>query len=262
VISLFIFFWFAPTNTAKVIAFIIPPLAILCGINYWLLIRRHGWYLQKFFRFFSILAALLAFSAVAFYLLPETWISHTQFIVGDLSFRKDFVFGVCEATLGFCVALCAIILSRKSLHLYVHILLLATSVTLSFWALQVPYRISKSQKIDLGEAFAKAIRTDLKLSGNEPLPLSVTVFKGPHIRGLYAPCIYMGGKVKKIYSIASLPDTPETIYMIATQFPASKNRTWEYVTSKEKPLIYKKTRLYILKGKSTKVEQLKNNEAS
>lgn len=263
VISLFLLFWFAPTNTAKVIAYIVPPLAILCGINYWLLIRRHGWYLQKFFRFFSILAAVFALSGIAFYLLPESWVLPLKSIVGDLSFRNDFiVFGLCEASLAFFVALLALILSRKSLRLYAHILLLATSVTLSFWALHIPYLISKSSKIDLGEAFAKDIRTDLKLPKGAPLPSNITVYKGLHISGLYAPCIYMGAKVKKIHNVNSLPYTPRTIYMIATQFPVSKNRTWEYVTSKDQPLIYKKTRLYIFKGKLANAERLKESEKS
>ena len=263
VISLFILFWFAPTNTSKVVAFIVPPLAILCGINYWLLIRRHGWQMRKFFRFFSILAAVFAVLAIAFYLLPESSVSFLKSIVGDMSFRSSFkvkIFGIIEASLAFVVAVSAVVLSRKSLRVYVQILLLAVSISLSFWSLHIPYRSAKARKRELGAAFAKTIIGDLKLPENSSFPSNLIVFKGPHIRGLYAPCIYMGGKVKKTYSVDSLPDSPDTIYMIATQFPVSKNRTWEYVTLKEKPLVYKNTRLYILKGKRTNVKSLKESD--
>ncbi|NOY74937.1 MAG: hypothetical protein GXP32_03995, partial [Kiritimatiellaeota bacterium] len=86
--------------------------------------------------------------------------------------------------------------------------------------------------------------------------------KGPHILGLYGPCIYLGAKVKKVRNIASIPDTPDSIYMIATQFPVSTKRIWEYVTPKEKPLVYKKTKLFILKGKRVKTERINKKENS
>lgn len=221
--------------------------------------------MHKFFRFFSILAAVFALSGIAFYLAPDSLIASLESIAGDMSFRSSFkikMFGICEASLAFIVAVSAIILSRKSLRVYTHVLLLSVSVSLSFWALHIPYRNSKIRKRELGTAFAKAIRGDLKLSDNTPFPSNLVVFKGPHIRGLYAPCIYMGVNVRKAHSVDSLPDSPDTIYMIATQFPVSKNRTWEYVISKANPLIYKKKRLYILKGRRSKTERLDAPEKS
>ena len=260
VISLFIFFWLAPTNTAKVIGYIIPPLAVLCGINYWLLIRRHGHQIHNLFRILSLAAAAFALLGVAFYLLPDAWLSLAQSAIGDLSFRKSnsiFIFGICESTMAFCLALTAFFLSRKSLRVYAHVLMFSVSISMIFWALHIPYRAVQTTKKDLGAKLAATLREDLKLPDDTPLPSDLVVYKGPHILGLYGPCIYMGAKVRKIRSMKSLPDSADTVYMIATQFPVSKKRIWEYVPSKENPLIYKKTKLYLLKGRNVNSEKSK-----
>jgi 4-amino-4-deoxy-L-arabinose transferase-like glycosyltransferase len=256
VISLFFFFWIAPTSTAQTTAYIIPALSILCGINYWLLIRRHGIQLRRLFRFFSLTAVVFAAGGIVFYLLPASWLSPIKPLAGDLSFRNSsMLFGICESVLALLAALTAFVLSRKSLRIHTHVLLLSTSVSLIFWALHIPYRVAQTTKSDLGHDFAAVIKKNLGIQNNAPLPSDLVVFKGPHIVGLFGPCVYMGATVKKVRSIASIPDEPETVYMIATQFPVSKKRIWEYVSSKDNPLVYKETNLYILKGRRVKTDK-------
>ena len=263
VISLFFFFWLTPTNTAKVVVYFVPALAILCGINYWLLIRRHGRQIQAGLKYFSIAAAVFALIALLFYLLPASALAPLRPTIGDLAFKNsNTLMGFCEASFALCIAISIFFLGREKLRIHTQMLLLSMSVAFCFWALHIPYRISQTTKKDLGAAFALVISKDLKLSKEAPFPSDLTVFKGPHILGLYGPCIYMGAKVKKVRSISAIPDERESVYMIATQFPVSKKRIWEYVTPKEAPLVYKNTKLFILKGVRVKTNETDRTDGS
>ena len=255
VISLFFVLCFSPFTDARDEIFLAPAMAVMCGINYWLLVRRHGHQIHKILRFLAIISLISGVGVILFYLTNFPWDWKLDFIPKNLSFRvTNKNYGLFLAGLSVALAAYAIIASKKRLLVFSHALLLITSATLIFWAVIIPFRSTNKRDVVMGQAFASAIKKDLHINTKEEFPKDFVVYKGPGILGLKAPCIYMKTKVKKIHKLKKLPKDKKIVYMIGTDFPVSGNRTWTNITpiqnqeSKELPFIYNDTRFYIFKG--------------
>lgn len=261
VISLFFLFWLTPFFDTRSIACLAFPLSVLCGMNYWLIIRRHGTTLHKFLRTYSILCIPAAILGIAFYLLPASLLNSLPLLPnGSLDFRTANMFpGLAQLSAALIIAVVLITLSNKNkLKVFEHALGASVITALFFWSLNAPYKALKNDKRQLGEAFATALRHDMRLPDDTPFPKDLVVYKAPDIVGLYAPCVYMGTPVIKIHSLDALPNDSKTVYMIALKFPVSGERSWEYLTPKtpesgtSDPFDYKKSkykaRLHLLKG--------------
>ena len=254
VISLFFLLWISPATDARDFIYIGPPLAVLCGINYWLLVRRHGHQLGTLFRFFLYLCAALSAGIIIFYLLPTSVLVRIPYLKGNIAFHDiNRQRGVIQSALALLVALLAI-RSHEKRPLYSHIIMISVSVGLCIWAVHIPYRQLHSEKRRLGTAFANAIKEDMHLSPSENLPDSLTVFKGPGIIGFYAPCIYMNTKVKKVHKISEIPEDLDPVYMIVIKYPKSTERKWDYIPDGKKPFVYGDENFYIIKGTKIKKE--------
>jgi len=238
VISIFFLLWltpfFDPPRSVAVLAF---PLAVLCGMNYWLLIRRHGRWLHGVLRHISYGCAALAAGGVVFYLLPVEWLEKIPYLEGRVGFHDhNFVAGVVQALAALLLALTAAHLSKNNRsRIFEHVLCVSVALALCFWSLHAPYRAMKCEKKRLGYAIATTLKKDLGISQDAPLPDDLRLYKGPGIVGLYAPCVYTGAQVKKIHSLDALPVDKEVVYMLALEFPVSGNRSWEYLSPKNPP---------------------------
>lgn len=262
-ISLFFLLWLGPFIDSRVMIFLAPPLSIMCGINYWLFIRRHGHQIHKVLKFLSYSTIVIGLMIILFYATSFPWSLDFGMMPENLEFRDSYkCLGILQAVIAISLSVTAIVLQRKNLQVYMHILMICVAFGLCFWAVNIPYKSQDHDKKALGTAFAAVLKKDLGLIENEPFPKDFVVYKGPGILGLYVPCVYTGAKVKKIHSLDELPDNKDVVYMITTEYPVSNKRSWDYVTPKdiisgaEDPYIYSETRFYILKGK--KLEQLKD----
>lgn len=180
--------------------------------------------------------------------MPASLLENITLLEGKIGFRKDNEFmGLIQAAFALIIALIAIRYPKNKLPVYATILMICISGALCFWAIHIPYRKRHTEKKDIGTAFASALKKDLNLTEEQQLPEDLTIFKSPDISGLYAPCIYMGVKVKKIQQLSELPDDIDPLYMIVTKFPVSTKRSWIYIT-KGSPHIYKREKIFILKG--------------
>ena len=250
VISIFFLLWLSPTTDARDFIYIAPPLAILCGINYWLLVRRHGYFLHTLFRYFLYLTIAIATVIIIFYFLPDSILLQMPYIKEkNIAFRTgNTIAGILQAAIALIITLIVLRFKKGTVPIYANILFICLGGALCFWAVHIPYRKQHTEKKDLGTAFRNILKEDLHIAKSGQLPKDLTVFKGPGIKGFYAPCIYMGTRVKKVHKLTELPDNLDTIYMITRKFPVSAKRKWVYVTPKEKPHIYKDDKFYILKG--------------
>lgn len=261
-ISLFFLLWLGPFMDSRDLIFLAPPLSIMCGINYWLFVRRHGHQIHKFLKVLSFCSMALGLLIILFYATPFPWSFKIQILPENLEFRNSYkLCGILQALIATVISLMAIILVRRRLQVYLHILMICMAIGLCFWAVNIPYKSQDQDKKVFGQALALALKKDLGLKEDEPIPENTVVYKGPGILGLYVPCLYMGAKVKKIHSLDQLPENQDLVYMITTQYPVSNKRSWDYVTPKdiiseaENPYIYSETRFYILKGKKLKKEK-------
>lgn len=258
VISLFFFLWFSPFTESRDMIVLAPPLAILCGINYWLLVRRHGLQLHAMLRYFLYAAVALSSGIIIFYIMPASILEKIPFLEGKIAFRKNNEFmGLIQAAFALIIALIAIQYPKNKLRVYATILMICISGALCFWALHIPYRKRHTAKRDIGAAFASALKKDLNLTDKQPLPDGLVIFKEPP--GFYAPSIYMGVRVQKIYNLTELPDDIDPLYMIFTKFPVSTKRSWEYIDP-EKTHIWRREKIFILKG--TRIKKEKENPSN
>jgi hypothetical protein len=255
VISLFFMLCFSPFTDARDEIFLAPAISVMCGIHYWLLIRRHGHQLHKFLKFLSLFSLIAGIGVILFYLTNFPWSLKLHFIPKNLSFREIYkIHGLLMGALAIIISTYTIITSKKQLMVFAHALLVITAATLIFWAIIIPYRSSNKRDVIMGEAFAKAIKKDMSISNQKNFPQNFIVYKGPGILGLVAPCLYMNAKVKKIHKLEDIPENKENVYMIGTDFPVSGTRTWTNITPRRNkssdisPFIYKNTRFYIYKG--------------
>jgi len=256
-ISLFFLLCFSPFTDARDEIFLAPALSVLCGINYWLLIRRHGHQLHRYLRIFAYCSAVVAIGIIFFYLTDFPWKLDISFIPSELSFRsKNFGEGLLQAFLSLVCAIFVIISSKRGLHVFSHALFVSVSAALIFWSVIIPYRSTHNRDKEMGKAFATVLKKDIHLKQSVPFPSDLVVYKGPGILGLVAPCLYMDTKVRKIHKIEDIPEAQNIVYMIGTDFPVSGNRTWINITPRSKtdskdsenPFVYKNTRFYIFKG--------------
>lgn len=261
VISIFFLLWVAPFFDApRSMAALALPLAVLCGMNYWILARRHGGKIHKVLAVLSYVCAALAAGGVVFYVLPVNLLEKIPRLGKYLGFHDaNFKIGIVQSAAAFLLALTIARLSvKKRLKVFEHVLGISVVLALCFWSLHAPYRALKNEKRRLGQAVAKALKTNLKLPADKPLPKTLVLYEGPGIVGLYAPCVYTGVPIRKIHSLDALPPDKKTVYMLALRFPVSGNRSWEYISPKnpkpndDDPFSYKykrkRVRFHLLKG--------------
>ena len=260
VISLFFLLWLSPSIDAIDFIYIAPPLSILCGMHYWLLVRRHGHALHLLFRYCLYAVMLVSAGIILFYILPDSILEQLPYITQkqiDSRAGNTFI-GLLQAALALLVTLTIVRIPTTKIPVYAHVLLICVAGALCLWATNIHLRKQSKPKTTLGHELKELLQAELKIPEDQELPKDLTVFQGPDIKGFYAPCIYMGARVKKIHKLSDLPEEVETVYMITTTFPAFAKREWDYLTPTEQPITYKKETLYILRG--VKINDKDKNE--
>lgn len=198
-----------------------------------------------------------------FYILPDSLLLKAPYITAKhLGLRNGNTFlGMLQAALALLITLILLRIPKNKIPVYAHVLLLCVAGALCLWSTSIHLRTQSTPKKDLGYQLKKHLQTELNIPENQELPKDLVVFQGPDIRGFYAPCIYMGARVKKIHKLSELPEDMNTVYMITTTFPASAKRKWDYIIStKRNPVTYKNETLYILKG--VKINEKEKDEKS
>ena len=242
-ITLFFVLWLSPGTNARDITLLAPPLSILIGINYWLLVRRHGWQLQWLFHYLSYVMVLAALVLALFYTLPPAcWTSFIPF-KGNLSFQSlphYVTLGWIYSSLLLAIGV-YLLWAGFRFYVWERIFLISVASMLFLWGSLYPYKAQENTKRELGRILKDAL--------NSSFSSGIVVYKDMRISGLYGECYYMGCKIKKLRSYKELPKREHEVFVLSTEVPALPDRTW--VNLLPARASYRDTRICLWKGTLT-----------
>ncbi len=230
-----------PMSRGRDILFLAPTFAILAGLNYEIVVRRHGNMLCTLMRWFSGGLFFLAAGAFLFNLLPVSTLRQLFFLKEVyLAARTGApsLSNLVEALIAIICAAAAYLLAFRKRSVWLIILLFFTSLMLCFWSVVNPYRASQRSRSETGLAFRKAF-------GNS-WSRNTVLYKDSAISGLYTECYYLGANVRTIPFSATAPIRDKELFLLSVSSiqPPDTSRTWV----KALDIIYKNQNLYIWKG--------------
>lgn len=239
--SLFFVFWIMPETEWRQIAILATPLSILTGIHYWLLVRRHGYFLHNLLKTLSYSALFSAIFIIVFYLVPEKSIEDIFIPEFGFGFHTTHrIMGLIQASAAVLTTLFILRGLRKGgIPVWFHAVSMIMAFSLCYWSFVAPYQALEVENRPLAQAIRKAI-------GEENMQ-NITIYKEPKMAGLYSMGIYLDCKIRKLKeSYNELPPKEKTVYLLGTQYPSFPQREWEYLNIK--PFEYKGHRLHLWKG--------------
>jgi len=217
--GIFFALWLMPNFEARSILLLIPPVAILIGINYGLFIRRYGRHFPKFYNYFGWLAILCAGVVMGFYFGPEKWVVSVASFSRGIAFRELASSQInAYVAAGLMVLIGIILIFYRKIQIWIVIMFVGCVPGLFLWSIIIPYKAQAHGKQLLGKQLRDILQEE-NVSANE------VIYKSA-IKDLYGECYYMGYQVKKIYSLKELPKFKEVIYVISTDYPQVPSREW------------------------------------
>lgn len=218
----FFLLWAGPLDDSYAMMILVPPLAMMTGLNYELAVRRYG----NFYRRLSNVAAgiLLPFSGVAllvFFLLP------TDFFIGffDLERSLDFSDNPGRTVLGVTSGLMLLVVGaalwklREKPPIWCYWLIIACAPLLIYSNVVLPYQALDRPRQLRGELLKHVLR-------QENIPQNSVIYKYD-LYDLYSESVYMNYPVQKIDSLTALPKSEvQTVYVFSKSFPNLPERTW------------------------------------
>ena len=243
--SLFVFLWLNPFTETRDAIILIPPIAILAGTNYWLVVRRNGIGLHKLLNIITIVLFILIVTVFLLYWIPYSWWHaftilkwiHSSFLSNGISFFSNFfLWGVIQSGLGIIIGLYLLIMYKRKLSIYSHALGACLIFMLGFWSLTYPYRSLS----DDGKSAASSIIKSLGENYNH----NMTLYKGSQISNIYALGCYLGCNIKKLNNLNDLPSNKKAVFLLSLSSPIHPSRQWEKISE----IYYKDTKLFLWKG--------------
>lgn len=229
VYSLFYFFWIIPASDSKVLLPLIGPAAILLGMNYELLIRRHKRQLRILpLALSGIAAAGIIATAVTGVLL------RLQKISWQVPTSMLLLSGGCMLAAAGLVT--AIWFARRKAPVWLLVAGSAMALQLTVaGSIQVYNHLYNSHSRD----FARSFSADL--------PTGVTVYEIIPGHDLYpSECYYLDRRVVRINDIAGLPIGVQSVYVLGRhRMPISPFYEWHELSDIKE---YKKIKLRLWKG--------------
>ncbi len=230
--SIFFFLWFYPFTDPRDYCILVPPLAILAGMNYWLLVRRLGFQLHRILKILAVTGLVFAVSVLLFYALPPT-IWKTWFGGILQFFPADKLFDVREANRmtglvfsGASILILAYVIKKAPLKctVWLHSLLIICSIALLYWASMYPYQSHEKRQRNLARHVRSAMGEDYQVGmtiykmteGLFPLCTYLQCSKDPTFPFL---CKYDKISIKRIGEIKELEQINSEIYVFSTVYP-------------------------------------------
>jgi hypothetical protein len=241
---LFCMMWVNPYFSSRDLLILVPPLALLTGHHYALLVRRHGAMLHRFIKQLALLGVAAAAGIMLFYIVPlELWQDLPLSI--DLTFRGSFRWAGL-ALAGLSLGIASFLALKPGRHpVWVHLLGLCVVGMLVYWALFDPYRAQDREKERLGMDIRNQLIHDLGLAPGDDLPGDLVVFKGPRTSGLYNEGGYLGCPIRRLTRLQDLPAEANVVYLLCVNVPVHPARQWGNPLMKTN---YSDRRLYLYKG--------------
>ena len=218
----FFLLWVIPLDEAHDWIILVPPLAIMTGLNYELAVRRYG---NLYRKLGNICAAVLLPGAgivlLAFFLLPLEIFNRLFVFESPLDFRWEFGRMVLGTVSGSMLLIVALILwrLREKPPIWSYWLMIALAPMLVYSNIVQPYQSQDNPRLVRAEVLRNALEQDGAKNG-------VLLYKYD-LHDLFTEAVYMKNPVQKITSWNNLPgaDVP-VVYVFATSFPDHAERSW------------------------------------
>ena len=219
----FFFIWIIPLDEVRVWIILIPPLAVMTGLNYELAVRRYGNIFRKLGNIFA--AVLLPGAGVlllGFFLLPSEAITDVMLLLErPLDFSDNFGRTVLGVVSGAALLLLALRLwqMREKPPIWCYYVIIALAPLLVYYNIVQPYQNQERPRYERGEILKTALQQD----GAE----NIQIIYKYNIHDLFAESVYINKAVCKINSLAMLPQAEvQTVYLLAPSFPDCAERNW------------------------------------
>lgn len=241
-----------PMTRGRDILFLAPPLSILVGLNYWIVVRRYGDRFLMLFQLMGYLLILTSAGLLAYIMMPQEMIQSLPWIPARLlPYRVDNIyrlFSGSELGLSLILGVLGVILCRNRRKVWVTWLVLFCSSMLVFWAVVNPFRAQDRSRSELGKLMRNAI-------GDRYTP-EMVIYKDTDLTGLYSETFYMGIPIRTINDKNYQSDDEQTVYLITAKAPVMADRYWSRLLS----TVYKDQRLYLWEGELKEEDESTNDE--
>lgn len=228
-----------PFSRARDILYLIPVFSLLAGLNYQIVVRRHGNAMCRILQWAAAAAFLISIGTLVFELLPE-WILQRIPFMTRIDFDSGILVWSCllETSLGILFAGSAYFLASKKSCIWLTAVLVFTAGVLCFHSIVIPRKAMQRSRRDMGLAFRDALGKSYRKD--------MTVYKDSDISGLYPECHYLGTRIRTIQFSNTDELKEREIYLLSPSSiqPPDSSRTWTRVMD----VVYKKQNLYIWKG--------------
>lgn len=229
-----------PFTKARDILYLLPLFALMTGLNYGIVVRRHGDRLCRMLRWTAAAVFLLCAGAFLFVALAASPLPPAAFLKNYLEFlrRVPLMPGLIKTAAGMACAATAYVLALRKQQIWLIMVLFFTSGMLFFWGVIHPFRATQRSRSNLGTAMRRALGPAWKKE--------LTVYKDAAISGLYPECYYLGTRIRTIpFANTGKLDGKEVYLLSASSIqPPDPSRSW----SKILDVIYKGKNLYMWKG--------------
>lgn len=240
-----LFFWFNPVTESRDMLLMVPVLATLTALDYWIVVRRYGERLCKVLFWVSICFFVAGTVGILFYVLPENELKEILHDAFDLSFLHSsslwnvpFFLSLVSVATSFAAWLS--VAGKKHRCVWLSLLFLFCSMMAVFWAFTVPFRCAGHVKKETAMTLRRAL-------GKENYDPEMIVYLDGRISGLYDVGYYLGTKIRKVRSAREMEkNTEKELYVISARNmpPGDPLRTWSRLAE----VRYQNENLYLWKG--------------
>ena len=232
---------FNPFSKARDILYLVPVFALMAGVNYAIVVRRHGQMLCRVLRWAAGVAFLCCAGVLGYEVLMVTPLNRLAFlktILPDGGLELPLLSSLLEAAGGLLIAGAAYLGSCRKERIWLLTVLVFTSGVLCFYAATSPRRAAQRSRSEMGLAFRRSLGRSYRKD--------MVVYKDSSISGLYQECYYLGTEIRTIPFGATGELKDPEIYLISGSSiqPPDSSRTWSRIMD----AVYKKQNLYMWKG--------------
>ena len=230
-----------PFSRARDIMYLLPAFSLLAGMNYDIVVRRHGAVMCKVLRWTAVVIFCIAVGLLLFQLAPVSLIDRLPVLkklysesFPDLPQTGSMV----EVLLAALIAAAGYLATFRQRTVWLITLLLFTAGSLCHSSVVLPRRAAQRTRSEMGAAFRQAIGPSFRPD--------MTVYKDDAISGLYPECHYLGARVRTILFTGTGDLKEKEVYLLSPNSiqPPDVTRTW----TRTMDVIYKKKNLYMWKG--------------
>lgn len=241
--SLFAFMWINPLKDSRTIILLLPALSIMCGINYWLLVRRNGFVLKMILNSLTIILVFVSLVGLLLFLFPDKiWTNGFFMFLHEVLFKNGVEFfsayrimGIIQISTAIALGV-GIIYFRKRIKIWLYCLFVSVIFMLFFWGVTIPYRSQSNE--------AKDTAAHIIANIGEDYSCNMTIFEGNDISDIYVLGTYLGCNMRKISNYSMLPEDIKTVYVFALSTPIFPERHWTKVSTS----VYKDKMITLWKG--------------